>query len=283
MKISVPALRNELFVNILGYKEPNLVRLNQCRGFCGAPGSPVACMATKMRQKKVSMMFKTNSSGRDSKEQSHELILDEHVECGCQCAPQARYRCAGQFNEHTCECDCDERRYWQKKFACESEPNTFWDRDECSCNRKSVVPRGIDTRDAPCRGNVQTELQTFSFHSFIYVFLGCFITLSIFLSAATLHYRKKFLTLKQLKSHPEKKPVNMTKHKCMKDENTRSRRHQRHTYGKEMKLQHSSPEDFPHKMYHQHLPNYVDRYSPHLDTDSGQERYKQEHGVNIHQ
>ena len=50
-----------------------------------------------------------------------------------------------------------------------------------------------------------------------------------------------------------------------------------------MKQQHSSPEDFPHKMYHQHLPNYVDRYSPHLDTDSGQERYKQEHGVNIHQ
>ena len=35
MKISFPALRNELFVNILGYKEPNLVRLNQCRGFCG--------------------------------------------------------------------------------------------------------------------------------------------------------------------------------------------------------------------------------------------------------
>ena len=65
MKIYLPALRNELFVNILGYKEPNLVRLHQCRGFCIAPGSPVACMATKIRKKKVSMMFTTNSSGRD--------------------------------------------------------------------------------------------------------------------------------------------------------------------------------------------------------------------------
>ena len=99
MKISFPALRNELFVNILGYREPNLVRLWQCRGFCGAPGSPVACMAIRMQQKKVSMMFKTNSSGRDSKERSHELILDEHVECGCQCTPQAKYRCAGMFND----------------------------------------------------------------------------------------------------------------------------------------------------------------------------------------
>ena len=74
MKISFPAFRNELFVNIIGYIEPNLVRLNQSKGFCGAPGSSIACMATKMTQKKVSMMLKTNFSGRDSKKQCSSRI-----------------------------------------------------------------------------------------------------------------------------------------------------------------------------------------------------------------
>ena len=35
MRISFPALRSELFVNILGYREPNLVSLWQCKGRCG--------------------------------------------------------------------------------------------------------------------------------------------------------------------------------------------------------------------------------------------------------
>ena len=33
MKISFPDLRNELFVNILGYKEPNLIHLWRCKVF----------------------------------------------------------------------------------------------------------------------------------------------------------------------------------------------------------------------------------------------------------
>ena len=68
----------------------------------------MGCVPIVMKQKKVNMMFKTNSSGRDSKERSHELILDEHVECGCKCTAQAKYQCAGRFNDDTCECACDE-------------------------------------------------------------------------------------------------------------------------------------------------------------------------------
>ena len=82
MRISFPALRSELFVNILGYREPNLVSLWQCKGRYGAAGSHVGCVPIVMKQKKVNMMLKTNSFGRDSKEHSRELILDEHVECG---------------------------------------------------------------------------------------------------------------------------------------------------------------------------------------------------------
>ena len=102
-------------------------------------------------------MFKTNSSGRDSKEQSHELILDEHVECGCQCAPQAKYQCAGKFNDQTCKWDCNERRNSSKKVACANEPSTFWDTDECVCKRKSVVSRVIITVDPHCwrRNNME--------------------------------------------------------------------------------------------------------------------------------
>ena len=33
VKISFPDLRNELFVNILGYKEPNLIHLWRCKVF----------------------------------------------------------------------------------------------------------------------------------------------------------------------------------------------------------------------------------------------------------
>ena len=68
-------------------------------GVCGETESPIACTATKVRQKKVQMTVKTHLYGRDKKEQLKELILDEHEECGCQCSDLAIKRCAGTFNE----------------------------------------------------------------------------------------------------------------------------------------------------------------------------------------
>ena len=61
--------------------------------------SPIACKATKMRQKKVQMTVKTHLYGRDKKERLKELILDEHEECGCQCNDLTAALCAGTFNE----------------------------------------------------------------------------------------------------------------------------------------------------------------------------------------
>ena len=80
VKISFPELKNQLFVNILGYREPNLVTLWQCRGLYGNPGSQIACLPLKITQKSVTMMFQSNSSGQASTEGSQELILVEHVE-----------------------------------------------------------------------------------------------------------------------------------------------------------------------------------------------------------
>ena len=35
VKISFPEMRSEVFVNFLGYKEPNLIHLPCCKGLCG--------------------------------------------------------------------------------------------------------------------------------------------------------------------------------------------------------------------------------------------------------
>ena len=58
VRISYPKLKHELFVNFLGYKEPNLVYLWRCKGTCGEATSPIACSPTRTSEKKVNMMFK---------------------------------------------------------------------------------------------------------------------------------------------------------------------------------------------------------------------------------
>ena len=99
VKISFPALKDELFVNLIGYKEPNLVSLKQCRGVCEERVGPIRCSPTAMKHKVVKMMFKSNSSGRDSVKRLKELVLDEHVSCGCECHQFAATQCVGSFNQ----------------------------------------------------------------------------------------------------------------------------------------------------------------------------------------
>ena len=54
VKISFPEeMRSEIFVNLLGYKEPNLLFLPRCKGRCSDPTSPHQCRATKVKDKKV--------------------------------------------------------------------------------------------------------------------------------------------------------------------------------------------------------------------------------------
>ena len=45
VKISFPEMKSRVFVNFLGYKEPNLVHLQRCKGRCGdAEVESVACV-----------------------------------------------------------------------------------------------------------------------------------------------------------------------------------------------------------------------------------------------
>ena len=44
VKISFPEMKSRVFVNFLGYKEPNLIHLMRCKGRCGDSDNSVACV-----------------------------------------------------------------------------------------------------------------------------------------------------------------------------------------------------------------------------------------------
>ena len=52
-------MRSEVFVNFLGYKEPNLIHLSRCKGLCGEKDTVVTCVPVKVKEKKVNMLVKS--------------------------------------------------------------------------------------------------------------------------------------------------------------------------------------------------------------------------------
>ena len=44
VKISFPEMKSRVFVNFLGYKEPNLIHLQRCKGKCGDTENSIACV-----------------------------------------------------------------------------------------------------------------------------------------------------------------------------------------------------------------------------------------------
>merc|ERR1719228_1654602 len=94
-------------MNLLGYKEPNLVRLMRCMGQCGDTSmGDIECRPTEVKDTVVNMRVKSFLTGKEPRERLRELVLEEHKECGCQCTAQVRSACAGRFNDVTCECEC---------------------------------------------------------------------------------------------------------------------------------------------------------------------------------
>ena len=52
VKISFPEIKNEVFVNLLGYKGSDLIYLNRCKGVCmGSDERPVRCRPLATREK----------------------------------------------------------------------------------------------------------------------------------------------------------------------------------------------------------------------------------------
>merc|ERR1719342_366594 len=96
VKISFPAMKDEVFVNFLGYREPNLQYVLRCKGLCGddTSSSQTACVPTKVVKKKVNMMIKSHLQGRDEKERWQEVELEEHAACGCGCEYGSAEQCS---------------------------------------------------------------------------------------------------------------------------------------------------------------------------------------------
>ena len=108
VRITFPDLRGELFVNLLGYKEPNLVPLMRCIGRCGE-NRKVACVPTQVQERVMNMVVRSHLQGQESKVRFKEITLKEHTECGCQCQDQdmSALICGGTFSAEKCECKCE--------------------------------------------------------------------------------------------------------------------------------------------------------------------------------
>ena len=68
VKISLPEkMRSEIFVNLLGYKEPNLIHLQRCKGRCTDSDSPLTCRATRVKERKVKMTIRSYLTGKEGR------------------------------------------------------------------------------------------------------------------------------------------------------------------------------------------------------------------------
>jgi len=200
VRISFPEMASEVFMNLLGYKGSNMIHLQRCKGRCGDGSSPVQCSPTKIREKKVKMTVRSFLTGGTPKDQLKELILDDHVECGCECSPELMAECAGLFNPGTCECECTAWEYGEKKMLCEMTRDQYWDPGTCQCKGKMVQPRGVDLVGPECgQGKNNGALADFIIRTddnrtaqmVLWVSLGASVTLVIVLAMTTQHYKGK--------------------------------------------------------------------------------------------
>ena len=142
VKVTFPGMKSEVLVSFLGYKEPNLMHVMRCKGLCSSGAlSPVACVPTKRRLKKVEMHLKTQVLGSNAREKFRELVLEEHEECGCQCLTVTPAHCMEPhlFNNETCACTCDTSLYKRDQLQCEAYSDRKWDPVTCSCRKKDEV------------------------------------------------------------------------------------------------------------------------------------------------
>lgn len=197
MKISFPEIKNEVFVNLLGYKGSDLIYLNRCKGVCmNSDDRPLRCKPVAIRERKVKMTVKAFRAGSDPRERVKDLILDDHTACGCECGEGLAAECAGLFNPVSCSCECPLRKFGGVREDCLSRPDHFWNAALCLCESRSVAPRGLPD-NFPCHGGfggrLSSGLGTHLADMILWLALGSSITLVIVLAIVTKYYRSKFV------------------------------------------------------------------------------------------
>ena len=139
VKVTFPRMKDEVLVSFIGYKEPNLMFVNRCKGLCSSEAiGRVACVPTKRRWKKVKMQLKTQVLGRDVKENFKELVLEEHESCACSCLTVTAAHCMRPelFSNETCSCRCDTSLFRRDQMQCEAYPGRVWDERTCACRKE---------------------------------------------------------------------------------------------------------------------------------------------------
>ena len=149
----------------------------------------MACVATSSREKKIKMMVRSFLAGAEPEEKLKEVVLEEHLGCGCECSKEVTAKCTGRLNIGTCQCECGGREYEHARLVCGMRGDMYWDYEACQCISKSVVPRRVeDQLGCGChpvsgrKGNRALDIAGG-------VFLGFCLALVVILAAATWHYR----------------------------------------------------------------------------------------------
>ena len=186
VKIQFPELRGELFVNLLGYKEPNLVHLTRCRGTCGS-ASHSECVPTQVEERSVNMGMRSHLQGQESKQRYKEITLEEHKQCGCRCKDTTDELCAGLFNTKTCACECEGNLMKTRISACTVRAAAYyWDYGTCQCTLRKPTQDCIAAFD-----EARAALGYRTVNILCYTLLGSCLTLAVFLASTTWQYRRR--------------------------------------------------------------------------------------------
>lgn len=203
VKLSFPGMESEVYVSFLGYREPSLVYLQRCQGQCGEDGR---CSATRTSNRRIRMFLKSFLTGGTPRTRKQEVVLEEHLECGCECSQHMREECSGKFSPLTCSCGCPKSQYRQRQEDCRAREGQVWDTHDCHCVARGttrVVAREVEAQQqySHCQDLAQLGYTARVGYRGVdiagWVLLGSCLSLVIILGATTHHYRKKAQLVKE--------------------------------------------------------------------------------------
>ena len=79
VEVRFPEMKQDVFMNLLGYKGSNMIHLNRCLGVCQPGKERLACGPSKVRLMKVKMRMKSFLTGGIPRERLRDLELEDHL------------------------------------------------------------------------------------------------------------------------------------------------------------------------------------------------------------
>ena len=108
VEVRFPEMKQDVFMNLLGYKGSNMIHLNRCLGVCQPGKERLACGPSKVRLMKVKMRMKSFLTGGIPRERLRDLELEDHLDCHCQRAEEEEGE-RTEDNQAASDWDCDQK------------------------------------------------------------------------------------------------------------------------------------------------------------------------------